>query len=99
MTDADLFDRSAQVAFYFSFSLFPLLFFISLFGLVLGSTEGLNELFQYVRQLLPIAAYDLYATVEEISQQVLQANHGRMDRHARSASAGVSSIRECKCCL
>ena len=69
MTDADLFDRSAQVAFYFSFSLFPLLFFlVSLFGLVLGSTEGLkNELFQYMRQLLPLAAYDLVRnTVEEI---------------------------------
>jgi uncharacterized BrkB/YihY/UPF0761 family membrane protein len=36
MTDTDVFSRSAQVAFYFSFSLFPLLLFlVSLFGLVL----------------------------------------------------------------
>jgi membrane protein len=97
MTDADLFDRSAQVAFYFSFSLFPLLFFlVSLFGLVLGSTEGLkNELFQYMRQLLPIAAYDLVRnTVEEI---VATSSPGKLTVGLIvtlwSASAGVSSIR------
>ena len=97
MTDADLFDRSAQVAFYFSFSLFPLLFFlVSLFGLVLGSTEGLkNELFQYMRQLLPLAAYDLVRnTVEEI---VATSSPGKLTVGLIvtiwSASAGVSSIR------
>jgi len=97
MTDADLFDRSAQVAFYFAFSLFPLLLFlVSLFGLVLGSTEGLkDELFQYMRHLLPGAAYDLVRnTVEEV---VATSTPGKLTIGLVvtlwSASAGVSSIR------
>jgi membrane protein len=97
MTDADLFDRSAQVAFYFSFSLFPLLFsLVSLFGMVLGSTEGLkDELFQYMRHLLPFVAYDLVRnTVEEI---VATSTPGKLTIGLIvtlwSASAGVSSIR------
>lgn len=97
VTDADLFDRSAQVAFYFSFSLFPLLFFlVSLFGLVLGSTEGLKgELFDYVRQLLPTVAYDLVRnTVEEIvaSSSPEKLTIGLVVT-LWSASAGVSSLR------
>lgn len=93
----NLFDRSAQVAFYFSFSLFPLLFFlVSLFGLVLGSTDGLKgKIFSYLRQLLPIAAYDLVKnTVEEI---VATSSTGKLTIGLIvtlwSASAGVDSIR------
>ena len=42
--DADIFNRAAQVAFYFSFSIFPLLFFlISLFGMILESTTDLKK--------------------------------------------------------
>lgn len=95
--DADLFNRSAQVAFYFSFSLFPLLFFlVSVFGLVLVSTEGLKgELFSYLGQLLPTAAYDLVRnTVEEIA---VTSSPGKLTIGLVitlwSASAGVDSIR------
>lgn len=95
--DTEVFARSAQVAFYFSFSLFPLLFFlVSLFGLVLDSTEGLKqELFTYLRQLMPITAFDLVKrTVEEI---VDSSSSGKLTIGLLitlwSASAGVDSIR------
>ncbi len=67
--DADIFSRAAQVAFYFSFALFPLLFFlISLFGIVLESSDGLrDQLFAYLRQIMPPSVYELVlTTVEEI---------------------------------
>lgn len=95
--DTDIFNRAAQVAFYFSFALFPLLFFlVSLFGLVLDSTEGLkNELFGYLRQVLPITASDLVRkTVEEIVQT---SSGGKLTLGLFitlwSASAGVDGIR------
>ena len=95
--EADLFNRSAQVAFYFSFSLFPLLFFlVSVFGLVLVSTEGLKEeLFSYLSQLLPPAADDLVRnTVEEIAAT---SSPGKLTIGLLitlwSASAGVDSVR------
>ena len=95
--ESDLLSRAAQVAFYFSFSLFPLLYFlVSLFGLVLVSSEGLkNELFAYLYQLMPAAAFDLVRkTVEEI------AAHSSGGKAALgllvtlwSASAGVDAVR------
>lgn len=95
--EADIFNRAAQVAFYFSFSLFPLLFFlISLFGLVLETTTDLkNELFAYLRQLLPYTAFDLVRkTVEEI---VESSSGGKLTLGLLitlwSASAGVDCIR------
>jgi membrane protein len=95
--DTDLFNRSAQVAFYFSFSLFPLLFFlVSLFGLVLVSTEGLKgELFSYIGQLLPPDANNLVRnTVDEI---VATSSPGKLTIGLIitlwSSSAGVDSIR------
>ncbi len=95
--DADIFNRAAQVAFYFSFSLFPLLFFlISLFGLVLESTDGLKEeLYTYLGQLMPGTAFRLVQkTVEEI---VENSSSGKLTLGLLvtlwSASAGVDSIR------
>lgn len=95
--NADIFSRAAQVAFYFSFSLFPLLFFlISVFGIVLGTTEGLKgELFGYVRQIMPPDAFDLVRkTVEEI---VESSSTGKLTLGLAitlwSASAGIDSVR------
>jgi membrane protein len=95
--NSDIFSRAAQVAFYFSFSLFPLLFFlISLFGIVLGTTEGLKgELFGYVRQIMPPSAFDLvHRTVEEI---VESSSTGKLTLGLAitlwSASAGIDSVR------
>ena len=71
ITKTDVFNHSAQVAFYFSFAFFPLLLFlVSLFGLVLSSTEGLRaELYQYLAQIMPSTAFDLvHKTMDEIIQ-------------------------------
>ncbi len=93
----DIFSRAAQVAFYFSFSLFPLLFFlVSLFGLVLDSTAELKtELYAYLRQLMPLTAYDLVQrTVEEIIEN---SSSGKLTLGILiavwSASAGMDSLR------
>jgi len=95
--DTDIFSRAAQVAFYFSFSLFPLLFFlISLFGIVLETTDGLKaELFTYVRQIMPSSAFELVRkTVEEIIES---SSSGKLTIGLAitlwSASAGIDSVR------
>jgi len=66
---ADIFNRAAMVAFYFSFSFFPLLFFlVTLAGLILGGTESLKrDLYSYLFQIMPVSAYDLvHKTLDEI---------------------------------
>jgi membrane protein len=95
--DADILSHAAQVAFYFSFALFPLLYFlISLFGLLLDSSDGLrNELFTYLRQIMPSSVFDLVRkTVEEI---VANSTSGKLTLGLVvtlwSASAGVDAIR------
>ncbi|HQZ97600.1 MAG TPA: YihY/virulence factor BrkB family protein [Pyrinomonadaceae bacterium] len=95
--DTDIFSRAAQVAFYFSFALFPLLYFlVSLFGIVIESSEGLRgELFSYLRQIMPLAVFDLVSrTVEEI---VVNSTGGKATLGLAvtlwSASAGVDAIR------
>ena len=68
--DEDIFSSAAQVAFYFSFAIFPLLlFFISLIGLVLSSADDLRgELFYYLRQVMPFSAFELVqTTINEIT--------------------------------
>lgn len=95
--DADIFSRAAEVAFYFSFALFPLLYFlISLFGLLLEGSAGLrNELFSYLLQIMPFSVYELIRkTVEEI---VANSSGGKLTLGLLvtlwSASAGVDGIR------
>ncbi len=95
--DTDIFSRAAQVAFYFSFSLFPLLFFlISLFAIVLETTDGLKaELFAYIRQIMPTSAFELVRkTLEEIIES---SSGGKLTIGLAitlwSASAGIDSVR------
>jgi len=69
----DIFSSTAQVAFYFSFSIFPLLLFsVSLFGIFLDldtNGEFKQNLFSYLQQIMPFSAYELVKkTVEEVSQ-------------------------------
>lgn len=96
-TDNDIFSHAAQVAFYFSFALFPLLYFlVSLFGLVLDSSQGLrDELFANLRQVMPLSVFDLVRkTVDEI---VANSSGGKATLGLVvtlwSASAGVDAIR------
>jgi membrane protein len=68
--DADIFGRSAQVAFYFSFALFPLLYFlVSVFGILLTSSDELRkELFSYLHQIMPFSVFSLVRkTIDEIA--------------------------------
>jgi membrane protein len=95
--ETDLFNRAAQVAFYFSFSLFPfLLFLVSVFGLILESTDTLRrELFAYFARILPNSAFELVrTTVNEVSQG---STGGKITIGILitlwSASAAVDSIR------
>lgn len=95
--DADIFSRAAQVAFYFSFALFPLLFFlVSLFGLILESSDGFrNELYSYLHQIMPVSVFELVRkTIDEI---IANSTGGKATLGLVialwSASAGVDAIR------
>ena len=93
----DLFNRAAVIAFYFSFSLFPLLFFlITLAGIVLGSTNSLkNNLYGYLFQMMPSSAYVLvHKTLDEIIEN---STGGKLTLALFitlwSASAGIDAMR------
>lgn len=95
--DEDILSSSAQVAFYLSFSLFPLLLFlVNLFGLILGSALDLREeLFSYLRQIMPFSAYALVQkTILEVSEN---SSGGKLTIGFLvalwSASAGMDSLR------
>lgn len=95
--DEDTLGNAAQVAFYFSFSLFPLLLFlISLFGLVLDSADEFRlELFAYLRRIMPITAYDLvFHTMNEVIEK---SSGGKITIGILialwSSSAGLDSLR------
>lgn len=95
--DADIFSRAAQVAFYFSFALFPLLYFlVSLFGIVLESSDGLKaELLSYLSQVMPYSVFDLVRkTIDEVitNSTGSKATLGLVVA-LWSASAGVDAIR------
>ena len=61
LDEEDLTSVAAQVAFYFSFALFPLLLFLlSVFGIVMGTDNDLRtEMFFYLQQVMPNSAFDL----------------------------------------
>lgn len=95
--EEDILSSAAQVAFYFSFALFPLLLFlVSLFGLILVSADDFrNELFFYLRQIMPSSAYKLVQdTISEVSQR---SSGGKLTLGLLialwSASAGIDSLR------
>jgi len=95
--EEDLMSSAAQVAFYFTFALFPLLLFlISIFGIVLESANDLRtELFFYLSQAMPGSASDLVKkTIEEVTEN---STGGKVTFGILialySASAGIDSIR------
>jgi membrane protein len=97
VTETDIFSHAAQVAFFFSFAIFPFLYFvISLFGLVLESSDALKaELFGYLRRVMPWSVFDLVSrTIEEIIQN---SSSGKLTIGLVvtlwSASAGFDAIR------
>lgn len=97
MSDDDIMGNAAQVAFYFSFALFPLLLFLmSLIGLILNDKEDLQaELFSILAQVMPSSAYDLVAkTLGEVTSR---ASGGKLTLGIVvtlwSASAGIDNMR------
>jgi membrane protein len=95
--ETDVMSSSAQIGFYFSFAFFPLLLFlVSLFGLVLESTDELRgQMYRYLAQIMPGSAYHLVrTTMDEIIET---SSGGKLTIGLLvtlwSASAGVDSIR------
>jgi membrane protein len=96
-TSTDLFNRAAQVGFYFSFAFFPLLLFlVTLFGMVLDRTDALQEeLYRYLAQVMPVSAYELVRiTMAEI---IASSSGGKLTvgliATLWSASAGIDALR------
>ncbi len=95
--DEDIFSSAAQVGFYFSFALFPLLLFlVTLFGFILESAEDFRrELYFYIRQIMPFSAYELVKnTIDEVTKN---SSGGKLTIGILvalwSASAGMDSLR------
>lgn len=95
--ETDIFDRSAQIAFFFTFALFPLLFFlVSLFGLIIGTTDALREeLFAYLHRLMPPVVFSLVSTT--VLEIVRNSSSTKLviglAAALWAASAGVDGIR------
>ncbi|HSI88579.1 MAG TPA: YihY/virulence factor BrkB family protein [Pyrinomonadaceae bacterium] len=95
--DDDVLGNAAQVAFYFTFALFPLLLFLmSLFGIILSDKEDLQqELFTLLGQVMPASAFDLVKTT--LNEVTASAGGGKLTIGILitlwSASAGVDTIR------
>ncbi len=95
--EEDILSTAAQVAFYFTFALFPLLLFlVSLFGIILESADEFRaEMFAYLRQIMPYSAYELVqTTLKEVTEG---SSGGKLTIGLVvalwSASAGVDSLR------
>ncbi|MEP6944981.1 MAG: YihY/virulence factor BrkB family protein [Acidobacteriota bacterium] len=93
----DLFGRAAQSAFYLSFAIFPLLIFlVSVFGLILDSTDGFKaETYSYLNRIMPWAASELIRhTIDEIAANSSGSKLTiGLIATIWSASAGVDGIR------
>ena len=97
INDDDIMGNAAQVAFYFSFALFPLLlFFLTVFGLILTNAEELRgELFSYLQQVMPGSAFELVQTT--LNEVAANSTGGKLTFGLLitlySASAGIDNLR------
>jgi membrane protein len=97
INDDDILGNAAQVAFYFTFALFPLLLFlISLFGIILKEAEEMRaELFLYLGQIMPAAAFELVRTT--LDEVATNTSGGKLTFGLLitlySASAGIDNLR------
>jgi membrane protein len=95
--EEDILSNAAQVGFYLTFAIFPLLLFlVSLFGIILTTADDFRgELFLYLRQVMPATAYDLvFKTIAEVTEN---SSGGKLTFGILAAfwaaSAGIDSIR------
>ena len=92
----NVFGRAAELAFYFLFALFPLIFLMmTLFGLFAShSIELRNNLFGYFSDFLPATAFQLLERVT--SELAIHASHGKLTFGVVSAlwviSSGICSM-------
>ena len=71
LSEHEIFDRAAQLSYYFLLALFPLLLFmLTLLGYFAGeSAEVRDKLLSYLARVMPSSAIDLvYTTLNEITQ-------------------------------
>src|SRR4051794_6447700 len=97
ISDDDIIGNAAQVAFYFSFALFPLLLFLmSVLGIVLADKADMqNKLFQMLADVMPPSALDLVRnTLTEVTSA---ASGGKITfgivTTLWAASAGIDNLR------
>jgi membrane protein len=97
ISDDDILGNSAQVAFYFSFALFPLLLFLmSVLGVVLSDKEQMQaKLFQMLADIMPASAFELVKnTLDEVTSN---ASGSKITLGIATtlwaASAGVDNMR------
>ena len=97
ISDDDILGNAAQVAFYFSFALFPLLLFLmSVFGILMNDKQDLQEqLFVILSQVMPRSAFELVEkTLKEVTAN---ATGGKLTFGILvtlwSASAGIDNMR------
>lgn len=97
ISDDHILGNAAQVAFYFTFALFPLLLFLmSLLGIILSDKQDLQaELFTILKQVMPDTAFDLVKkTLDEVTAN---ASGGKLTLGILitlwSASAGIDTMR------
>ncbi len=97
ITDDDILGNAAQVAFYFSFALFPLLLFLmSLIGMIISNKDDLQQqLFLILGQVMPSSAFKLVrTTLDEVTSN---ASSGKLTIGILitlwSASAGIDNMR------
>jgi membrane protein len=87
----NVFGRAAELAFYFLFALFPLIFLMmTLFGLSASrSAELQNDLLSYFADFLPPSAFQLLRSVA--TEVAAHASHGKLTFGVVSARWCVSS--------
>lgn len=97
VNDDDILGNAAQVAFYFSFAIFPLLLFLmTLLGIILSNAEDMDDkLFALLAQVMPASASDLVQkTLTEVTSN---ASGGKLTIGVLitlySASAGIDNVR------
>ena len=93
----EVFAHAAQVAFFFTFALFPLLLFLtSLFGLIIQEGDTLRtQLFGYLGQVMPASAFGLVKVwIDEVATA---SSGGKLTFGLAvaiwSASAGIDNLR------
>ena len=97
ISDDDILGNAAQVGFYFSFAIFPLLLFLTtLFGFILSNRQELqDQLYLMLSQVMPPAAYELVKkTLDEVTSN---ATTGKLTigilMTLWAASAGIDNTR------